>query len=403
MGALWTTFTSRSVMHFDLDKQTVFLAVTGSHAYGMARESSDVDLRGAGVTPRRIRDSYYKKFKQFESGKQVGPWGPNSEVALQRLATHKTAGPCWEKAPELDVVVYSLTKLIKLAAENNPNVLELLFCETSDILYSTPVWERILEGRDLFLSKLCRVKYNGYAMSQLKRIKGHREWLLNPPSAPPTRGGFGLPEESALPSDVRNQIDEAVKGKLHSWSVNYGLDDHFTGAALDILRDRMFEFQAAALRCEEELLEEGAYQIAGASLGLTKDTLYVIKQERAYRSALKHWQQYQNWKNTRNEKRAALEAKHGYDTKHASHLVRLLRTGKEILSGEGLKVRRPDAEELKAIRDGAWSYEELMDQATALQDAMKRAATTSTLPKNPPAQEIDDLLFETLELADRTM
>lgn len=390
-------------MHFDIDKQTVFLTVTGSHAYGMSRETSDVDIRGAAATPRRVRDSFYRRFKQFESTSQVGPWGATSQKALDRLEEHRTAGPCWKRNPELDVTIYSLTKLVGLAAENNPNVLELLFVEDSDLLYANPVWERIAENRDLFLSKMCRVKYNGYAMSQLKRIKRHREWLLNPPTSAPMRGDYDLPEESVLPADVRNQIDEVVKKIMQRWQFTDGFEDHLKGAALDTLVMRLREFHVTYLRCEEELLDEKVYELAGASLGLTKDVLNTLKQERRYRSALKNWKQYMTWKKERNEGRAALEAAHGYDTKHASHLVRLLRTGKEILSGEGLKVRRPDADELKAVRDGALSYDELMEQATALQGELQEAAASSTLPKTPDHSKIDDLLFEALELADRTM
>ena len=66
-------------MHFDVDAHTIFLAVTGSHAYGMARSESDVDIRGCAIAPRKVRDSFYQGFDQFLSGKQDGPWGPNSE------------------------------------------------------------------------------------------------------------------------------------------------------------------------------------------------------------------------------------------------------------------------------------------------------------------------------------
>lgn len=50
---------------------------------------------------------------------------------------------------------------------------------------------------------------------------------------------------------------------------------------------------------------------------------------------------------------------HG-NCKHAMHVVRLLRTAEEALTTGQVQVRRPDAEELLAIRNGAWSYEEMM-------------------------------------------
>ena len=58
----------------------------------------------------------------------------------------------------------------------------------------------------------------------------------------------------------------------------------------------------------------------------------------------------------------ALEAAHGYDTKHGAHLVRLLRMGREIVETGSVHVWRGDrdADELLAIRAGAWSYDRLM-------------------------------------------
>ena len=53
--------------------------------------------------------------------------------------------------------------------------------------------------------------------------------------------------------------------------------------------------------------------------------------ENAFRAAVKHHRAYKAWRKNRNPKRAALEEKYGYDTKHAMHLCRLLKMGCEIL------------------------------------------------------------------------
>jgi hypothetical protein len=161
----------------------------------------------------------------------------------------------------------------------------------------------------------------------------------------------------------------------------------------------MRDFHAALLMCGDDLLDEKVYELGGASIGLSKDVLYAIKQERRYRAAFKHWQQYRRWKTERNEARAELEAKYGYDTKHASHLIRLLRTGLEILRDHTILVRRPDAEELMAIRDGQWSYDELMEQAERLQSQIAEAYERSALRKSPDVAKIDELLLDVLESA----
>ena len=88
---------------------------------------------------------------------------------------------------------------------------------------------------------------------------------------------------------------------------------------------------------------------------------------------------------------AALEAAHGYDTKHAQHLVRLLRMAVEALETGELVVLRPDRDELLGIRDGAWTYEELIENAEALHADVRRAAASSTLPDRADESAIDAL------------
>lgn len=50
-----------------------------------------------------------------------------------------------------------------------------------------------------------------------------------------------------------------------------------------------------------------------------------------------------------------------------------------------------DAQELRAIRDGAWSHEELVERAEALGDAVREAAHASALPEKPDAGRLDSL------------
>ena len=382
-------------MHFDVDKHTVFLALSGSHAYGMATSSSDVDIRGVAIPPREVRNSFYLSFDQFTTTNQRGGWGPHSEAALEKIKNHKTAGPCYNG--ETDLCIYSLTKFVGLAANNNPNILELLFVEDEDILFKDSRWETLREHRQLFLSQKCRHTYTGYAMSQLKRIKGHRKWLLDPPKKAPTRKDFGLPEESVLPADVRNEIDAVVKKTLNYWKFTDGFEDILMGASLDSLVDRVRDFHLAVLKCEDSLLDEKLYELAAARLGLTKDILYAIRQERRYRAAMKHWSQYQTWKKNRNKSRFGLEDKFGYDTKHASHLIRLMRTGLEILRDHTLKVKRDDAKELLEIRNGKWTYDELMEITADLQKEIDETAKKTTLRKSPDKKKIDQVLLSLLD------
>lgn len=121
--------------------------------------------------------------------------------------------------------------------------------------------------------------------------------------------------------------------------------------------------------------------------------------ERAYRDALKHWNQYQTWRRDRNQERAMLEAKYGYDTKHAMHLLRLLRMGIEILESGAVHVYRPDREWLQAVRNGSLKYETLLSQAAEYETRLASLQTTSTLPTEPDYKQAKSLVVALQERA----
>jgi predicted nucleotidyltransferase len=94
-------------------------------------------------------------------------------------------------------------------------------------------------------------------------------------------------------------------------------------------------------------------------------------------------------------KRKAIRDKFGFDTKYMYHAVRLARMIGEFFSCNGAVLmvdrRGIDAEELKAIREGAWTYEQGRDEILRLLEASKEAASASSLPDEPDKQAIRDL------------
>ena len=58
-------------MDFDLKERTVLLTIAGSRAYGMATETSDVDVKGVCIAPRSYRDGFRNKFEQAEGVSQL--------------------------------------------------------------------------------------------------------------------------------------------------------------------------------------------------------------------------------------------------------------------------------------------------------------------------------------------
>ena len=302
----------------------VYLVKHGSHAYGLARSESDLDVKGIVIVPTDVFIGYTTNFEQTINNPDIQEF-----LGLGSI----------------DSVVYGLQKFFKLAADCNPNIIELLWVDSSDLLIHSRAGKAIRAARDLFLSLKAKHTFSGYAHAQLKRIKIHRRWLLDPPKGRPERADFGLPEEKLISGDALGTVIS---------------------------------------------LENGGYSFSTA-------LMEAIKKEKAYAAALAHWKQYENWKKTRNPKRAALEAKYGYDTKHAMHLIRLMRMCVEILSGRGVIVRRTeDVEQLNEIRDGQWDYETVLDVAEALEDKAERLykENPAGLPKGANHKKLNTLCVE---------
>ena len=96
------------------------------------------------------------------------------------------------------------------------------------------------------------------------------------------------------------------------------------------------------------------------------------------------------------EKRKALVERHGYDTKNAAHLIRLLRMGIELLTEGELHLVRPDAAQLVAIKKGEWTLERVKEEAAALFRRAEEAYIHSRLPNRPDQEKIERLLVELL-------
>jgi len=95
-------------------------------------------------------------------------------------------------------------------------------------------------------------------------------------------------------------------------------------------------------------------------------------------------------------KRADLVAEHGYDTKFAYHVVRLLGEVEQILVEGDIDLQR-DNERLKAIRRGEWTEARLREWAADKEVDLERAYATSTLPPTPDEDKLKALLLNCLE------
>ena len=133
----------------ELVDRVILRCVVGSRAYGLNTADSDIDYRGIYLPPA---DRHWSL-----SG------------VPEQLEFHETQETYWE-----------VRKFIVLALKANPNVLECLYSPLVE--KATPLAEELLTNRDRFLSKLLYQTFNGYVMSQFRKMqadirnKGQVKW-----------------------------------------------------------------------------------------------------------------------------------------------------------------------------------------------------------------------------------
>lgn len=346
-----------------LRERTLFLTLHGSHAYGTNIETSDIDIKGVAVAPVEHYLGFHTNFEQAEQNEPV------------------------------DMVIFEISKFMKLASACNPNVVEILFTDPKHHLQVHPVMEKLLAVKDSFLSRQAYFRFVNYAMDQLRRIETHRRWLLDPPKAPPDRADFGLPTSGfIIPKNQLDAVFAAIRKQLDTWAWKDldGLDPVDRLIVKAAFEDRLVDI----VKWHYGDLGDKLWESAAKNLGFDTNFIELLDKERRYKASMDNWDQYQMWLKKRNPTRAAIEAKLGFDGKHGLHLVRLMRMGREILTEGKVLVYRPDAAELLGIRHGDWSFSYLKGWAEEEKIALKEAMEKSSLPKQCDIVAIDRLCVE---------
>lgn len=122
----------------DLFERVIFQCIIGSRAFGLDDDQSDTDYRGVYLPPAELHWSLYS--------------------VPEQLDCHETQETYWE-----------IQKFLVLALKANPNVLECLY--TPLVEKVTPLGEELLAMKEIFLSRLVYQTYNGYVMSQFKKMQ----------------------------------------------------------------------------------------------------------------------------------------------------------------------------------------------------------------------------------------
>jgi hypothetical protein len=208
--------------------------------------------------------------------------------------------------------IYNLVKFVKLAADSNPNILDVLFCREEEVRFETAIGRKLREAAPQFISAKAKHTFSGYAAAQLKRIRGHRAWLINPPTHKPTREEYGLPEFTLIPKDQLAAVSAAVSKQMDRWETDFGtMADSEIVHVQGHIANFLAEFTTALE--DKPSVEDAKFLAAARVVGVDDNLILVMQREREYQSAARHFKQYMNWKKSRNPSRAALEEAHGFD------------------------------------------------------------------------------------------
>lgn len=346
-------------------KLIIFEGIVGSQAYGTATPESDIDIKGVYIQP--INDII--GFKYVE---QV-----NDD-------SH-------------DTTYYEIRRFIELLSTNNPNILELLNLPEDKILYKHPIFDELIENRDKFISKSCKGSFAGYAIAQIKKARGLNKKIVNP-----------VDKERKSPLDFcyvlggnRTKtgtlaLTEWLKGRdmvqencglinapnardVYAVYYHYENKHNYKG----VVKEKDGEFVSNELRLSS--IPKGNEPIC-----------FISYNKDGYTKYCKDYKEYWDWVANRNTSRYNDTAEHGkgYDGKNMAHCHRLLDMAIEIAQGEGVKVRRENAEQLLSIRRGEYEYDLLVSEAESKIKLVDDLFDRSELPEKIDSEFMHDLAVD---------
>lgn len=357
-----------SIEELKASGRIIFECISGSHAFGLSTPKSDIDIRGFYVNP-------YTEY--------LGLNEPAGQVSNEKN----------------DITYYSLRKGFELLMTANPNMIELLWMPEDCVKIQTPLMTKLIENRNLFISKKCFHTHSGYSFAQIQKAKGQNKKVHNPqPEERPKKEDFcwiidstlikGLPlDPPILPARPRSLKDVGIDlSKYHVAALEHVPNTYrlyfYNDKAKGVFRgDDM-------LVCESIPLDDEIQRFVGL----------LIYNQHEYEKAVREWHSYWDWMKNRNESRwiDQEKGKLNYDQKNMCHCLRLLISGENILR-HGFPIVRFEGEQkdyLMKIRAGDFKYEELMEEVEKRMAGLEELYKTSTIPHSVNVPKIDRLYRE---------
>lgn len=334
-------------MDFMKSPSVIVAHLAGSRAYGTQTAASDTDIRGIFVTPQKVyRTPFFNGVTELTI--------PDEE----------------------DTKLFELRNFMLLCSRGSPNVIETLWVDKSDVLKSSPEYELLRKHRDLFSSKMMIDSLVRFARGSVYQIKNYKE-----------AESMVEPKQIHFMSLVTSLKDPLLNKK------NFDIGQFANGYLFAHFGNRIY----GAYRAPDVSGFSPDMSIKKIPLGhpaiTGKEPEFIFKfNQEDYERKRDVWKGVQQRAIEGSTARQVMKDKFGYDTKDGMHIVRLLRMTEEFAETGQLIVKRPDAEELKAVREqGTYSIQELSDYAEQVSERMNARLPTLNLPDEPDYERLADL------------
>lgn len=324
-----------------------------------------------------------------------------------------------------DYTGWEIKRFLELLGTNNPTVLELLNSPTDCIISKHPLFDIILEQRDEFITKGCKNSFGGYAKQQISKAKGlnkKQNWekdkvvrkdildfcyVIDGSKTIPLKNWFklyGYPIDAQKFCGVVNvpNARDVYSMYYDSLSSNYFSDDADEKEGFVLLDELNSRYSKKPLGYKG-ITKVGGSDNSGISNQLRLSSIpkgeepiinFTYNKD-GYTAHCKDYKSYQEWLVNRNEARYVDTKSHGQkiDGKNMMHCIRLIRMAKEIGLGQGINVRRADADELLSIRRGEVDLDQLITIADSEIKEMDEIFNNSGLPDEIKPELVNELLI----------
>ena len=291
-----------------------------------------------------------------------------------------------------DCTGYEIGRFMELLATGNPTVIELLGMPEDVVLYKHPVFDMMLKHKDVFVTKLLKNSMGGYARQQIEKAKGQDKMMnwekermvrkgpldfcyinRNQGGSQPLLDWIAAMNVVDVPQGMCGVITELSQANLAAVPVQHMRDIY------DLYIDKKGTY-TRGLVGDDGL--SNTLRSAEVPVGDRPSALMFYNKD-GYSMHCKEYKKYEEWLLKRNDARWVDSQKHGQkiDGKNMLHCKRLLEMSREIASGQGVIVRRANAQDLLKIRRGEVDLQELLDWATEEIKVVDALFEASDLPE----------------------